>query len=709
MPAHVIAVYGQKGGVGRTLIASNLALIFKERLKKETLLFDCKTPYAGDCLLALGERGAPSALDLEDHLAGGKDAWLPKVARFQQKGIFLLPLCLQVEQAVRATPQIISDSIRTASEGVDIVVVDLDVESPDLLGAALDLCNELLLVTTPDLLCLNQNLKAIDHLHAHYFPRDSILLLVNQHRDNAPIKLNLIEHNLKLKTAAVLPLDGVVVENSLNRGEPLATTNAKHAICRALFNLAEAIVARPVIARQTPPRKAAAPAAGAHVGGTSGPVTQQRWSFGLPLSQLIPLKQKVHRQLIEEMNLKQMDYETLANPDKRLELYRATELVISRILDKEASALLSRDDRVLLAREILNEALGLGPLEYLLADDTVSEIMVNGPHRVYVERKGQIELSPYYFTGEMQLRGIIERIVVQVGRRIDEKSPMVDARLADGSRVNAIIPPLSLGGSSLTIRKFAKVPLRVDTLLKFGSLSQQMSRFLQACVLARKNVIISGGTGSGKTTLLNILSGFIPVEERIVTIEDSAELQLPQEHVVRLETRPPNIEGEGAVTIRDLVRNSLRMRPDRIVVGECRGGEAMDMLQAMNTGHDGSLTTVHANLPRDALSRLETMCLMAGLDMPARAIRTQIASAVHIIVQQARLNDGSRKVTYVTEVCGMQGEVISMQDIFQFRQDRILPDGKVEGQFEATGYIPTFIDTLRPKGIDLPREVFMRQ
>ncbi|MBI2838161.1 MAG: CpaF family protein [Acidobacteria bacterium] len=409
------------------------------------------------------------------------------------------------------------------------------------------------------------------------------------------------------------------------------------------------------------------------------------------------------------MNLKQMDYETMVNPDKRLELYRATEFVISRILDKDAAWITSRDDRVQLVREILNEALGLGPIEYLLADDSVSEIMVNGARRVFVERKGQIELTPFYFTDEPQLRRVIERIVVRVGRRIDEKSPMVDARLPDGSRVNAIIPPLAIGGSALTIRKFSKFPLTSETLLKLGSLNLQMSKFLQACVVARKNTIISGGSGSGKTTLLNILSGTIPPNERIITIEDSAELQLPQVNVVRLETRPANVEGEGTVSIRDLVRNALRMRPDRIVVGECRGAESMDMLQAMNTGHDGSLTTVHANSPGDALSRLETMCLMAGLDLPARAIRKQIASAVQIIVQQTRLSDGSRKITQVTEVCGMEGEVTTMQDIFRFRQDRVLRDGPVEGQFEATGNIPTFLDLLRPKGIELPREVFLRQ
>lgn len=701
MVAHVIGVYAQKGGVGRSLVAANLALTFQERLKKDSLLFLCKAPYAGDGLLALGEKNAPSAVDLEDHLDRGKEAWLSKIARHRQTGLFVLPLCLEVEQAVRATHQVVSQSIRLASESVDIVVIDLDVACPDVLSAAIDHCTEMLLITTPDLLCLNQSLKAIDYLQAHYFPRDSILLVVNQLRETSPIRLSFIEHNLKLRASAVLPMEAALVESSLNRGQPLATTNPRHTISRSLFNLAEAISRRPVtrhaVVLKRPTRSAAKISA------------SEVTSFGIPLPELIALKQKIHRKLIEEMNLKQMDYETMVNPDKRLELYRATEFVISRILDKDAAWITSRDDRVQLVREILNEALGLGPIEYLLADDAVSEIMVNGARRVFVERKGQIELTPFYFTDEPQLRRVIERIVVRVGRRIDEKSPMVDARLPDGSRVNAIIPPLAIGGSALTIRKFSKFPLTSETLLKLGSLNLQMAKFLHACVLARKNTIISGGSGSGKTTLLNILSGTIPPNERIITIEDSAELQLPQVNVVRLETRPANVEGEGAVSIRDLVRNALRMRPDRIVVGECRGAESMDMLQAMNTGHDGSLTTVHANSPGDALSRLETMCLMAGLDLPARAIRKQIASAVQIIVQQTRLSDGSRKITQVTEVCGMEGDVTTMQDIFRFRQDRVLRDGPVEGQFEATGNIPTFLDLLRPKGIELPREVFLRQ
>jgi len=356
-------------------------------------------------------------------------------------------------------------------------------------------------------------------------------------------------------------------------------------------------------------------------------------------------------------------------------------------------------DPVRLEEDVFNESLRLGPLEDLLSDDDVSEIMVNGPEKVYVERKGKIELSDCQFTDEASVLAVIDRIVAPLGRRIDESQPYVDARLQDGSRVNAIIAPLSLTGPTITIRKFSQKAFGVDDFIRFGTWSHNAAEFLRLCVLLRKNIVVAGGTGSGKTTLLNLLSGFIPENERIITVEDAAELQLQQPHVIKLEARPPNIEGRGAVTIRDLVRNCLRMRPDRIIVGECRGGEALDMLQAMNTGHDGSLTTVHANSPRDVVSRLETMVMMSGMDLPSKAIREQIASAVDIIVHESRLSDGSRKVVAITEVTGLEGSQIVMQDIFAFRQSGIGAQGKILGEFKPTGAVPTWYDQLAGRGI----------
>jgi pilus assembly protein CpaF len=363
-------------------------------------------------------------------------------------------------------------------------------------------------------------------------------------------------------------------------------------------------------------------------------------------------------------------------------------------------------DRQTLAKDVLDEALGLGPLEELLDDDGVTEIIVNGADSVYVERDGRLERSERTFSSDRAVLGVIERIVAPIGRRIDESSPMVDARLKDGSRVNAIIPPLAIKGPCLTIRKFTREPLQIDDLVTSSTLTPEVATFLETCVLARKNIVISGGTGSGKTTTLNVLSGFIPESERIITIEDAAELKLEQEHVVALESRPPNIEGKGAVTIRDLVRNALRMRPDRVVVGECRGGEALDMLQAMNTGHEGSLTTVHANGPRDALSRLETMVLMSGMELPLRAIRDQIASAVDIVVQQTRFPDGSRRVTHVSEVTGMEGDVVSMQDLFVFTQRGFDRSGKVQGTLAPTGAMPRFYEDLEAQGLEADRSIF---
>ena len=362
-----------------------------------------------------------------------------------------------------------------------------------------------------------------------------------------------------------------------------------------------------------------------------------------------------------------------------------------------------------LERELIQEAVGLGPLEYLIERDDITEIMVNGPDQVFAEKEGVLYRTDTAFADNNQVLSAIERIVAPLGRRIDESSPMVDARLPDGSRVNAIIPPLSLVGPTITIRKFSRKPFEAADLIRFGSVSADIMQFLAVCVAVRKNILISGGTGSGKTTLLNVLSSFLPNRERIVTIEDAAELQLHQEHLVRLESRPPNIEGKGAVTIRDLVRNSLRMRPDRIVVGECRGGEALDMLQAMNTGHDGSLTTIHANSPRDALSRLETLVLMAGFDLPLRAIREQVASAIHIVVQITRERDGSRKIVNVSEITKMEGDVITMQDLFVFRQTGWDGENRITGVFEPTGSVPTFMEEIERAKLDLDIRMFSRK
>ncbi|WAM29509.1 ATPase, T2SS/T4P/T4SS family [Myxococcus sp. NMCA1] len=416
------------------------------------------------------------------------------------------------------------------------------------------------------------------------------------------------------------------------------------------------------------------------------------------------LQKEIHDRLIEYLDLRRMDMDRLGDD----ELWRRTEKAIRDIIDQmEADGELPEDvDREELLTDVINEALGLGPLEAFLASDDISEIMVNHANQIYIERKGKLTLSEKTFSSNQAVLGVIERIVAPIGRRIDESSPLVDARLKDGSRVNAIIPPLALKGPCITIRKFKKDSLKIADLIKYKTVTAQMAEFLEMCVKARRNIVISGGTGSGKTTTLNIISSFIPEGERIITVEDAAELQLPQDHWVQLESRPPNLEGKGAITIRELVKNCLRMRPDRIVVGECRSGETLDMLQAMNTGHDGSLTTLHANTPRDAIARLETMVLMSGMDLPVKAIREQIASAVHMIVQQTRFSDGTRKICYITEVSGMEVDIVTLQDIFYFKQDGFTEDHKVRGRYVASGFVPKFYDELQRKGIPVNMSIF---
>jgi len=459
-----------------------------------------------------------------------------------------------------------------------------------------------------------------------------------------------------------------------------------------------------------PPRPGGSPASAARpaLSATSGRIPAAGKHPGQPATAPTPpsdalgkLKDRTSKALYERIGARMTD--SALSEDQLHSLVR-TEL--GEVVDSQ-DAPLTPAERERLLTELGDDVLGHGPLQRLLDDDSITEIMVNGVDRIYVERGGRLERTTVSFASEVQLRRVIERIVSRVGRRIDESSPLVDARLPDGSRVNAVIPPLAVSGSTLTIRKFARDPFQVSDLIAFGTLTPEMAELLDACVAARLTIIVSGGTGTGKTTLLNVLSSYIPTDERIVTIEDSVELQLQQDHVVRLEARPPNVEGRGEITIRDLVRNALRMRPDRIVVGECRGGESLDMLQAMNTGHDGSLSTVHANSPRDAIARLETLVLMAGMELPLRAVREQIASAVDVVIQLTRLRDGTRRVTHVTEVQGMEGDVVTLQDAFVFDYSAgVDASGRFLGRPVPTGVRPRFADKFRDMGIKISPSVF---
>lgn len=493
--------------------------------------------------------------------------------------------------------------------------------------------------------------------------------------------------------------DGFFVEDSSNNGthidDQLLRREARLVAAGTCLKVGPYAIRLPVREARAPEPKAAEqpadtppPSARAREPSAGRPQTAREVS--------VEMRRKIHRKLLDSLDLDRLERRDLDVSQMRPQVTAALRRITNELLDE----LPTGEELEQLLKELTDESLGLGPLEDLIADPHVSEIMVVDPQTIFAEIRGRIQHTTYRFTDAESVRSAIERIVTPLGRRIDESTPLVDARLRDGSRVNAVIPPLALRGPCITIRKFARERLVMDRLVEFNSLTQRMATFLERAVRVRKNIVISGGTGSGKTTLLNVLSAAIPEHERVVTIEDAAELQLHQPHVVSLESRPPNMEGKGAYTIRDLVKNALRMRPDRIVVGECRGGEAIDMLQAMNTGHDGSMTTTHANSPREALSRLETLCLMSGLDLPIRAIRAQIASSVNLIVQQTRFSDGSRRVTSISEVTELNedGE-IELFEIFNFVRTGTGPDGKIVGEFRATGYVPTFIDEFIASGL----------
>ena len=701
MSGAAISVFSVKGGGGASLIAANLAVSLRRETRASVALLDVSYPIPGSIALYLGLSHAKAVTDIVPLLDRMQPTLLKSYVTSHASGIAVIPAAKDSLHEKMLTPQKLARVTDLLVRAYDYVVIDLASTLSESVVPILDLSELVCLVLSPDVGSVAQGRQSVTYLQSHHFSRDAMKLVLNRYSNRMPFPPDTIEENVGLPIALYLPLDEELMEQSIAMADPFVSSSPRHPVSKALDAFTQQLVAE----LQSRPRRAKQPRLVAEAAPQPSAVHESKERT----DEIRDVKIRIHRRLIDEIDFKKADIELAKDRKKKSELRAKTEVKIVSLLDEEAKGMTDRDLRKRLVKEILDEALGLGPLEDLLRDADVSEIMVNGIDHVFVERKGKLTLTEHKFLTEDQLRAVIERIVNPLGRRIDEKSPMVDARLEDGSRVNAIIPPLAIDGPSVTIRKFAKTPLKVPDLVRFGSFTPQMAQFFEAAVLARQNIVISGGTGSGKTTLLNVLSSFVPEDERIVTIEDSAELQLPQEHVVRLESRPPNIEGEGAVTIRDLVRNALRMRPDRIVVGECRAGEALDMLQAMNTGHDGSLTTVHANTPRDALSRLETLCLMAGLDLPARAIREQIASAIDLVFQQSRLSDGSRRVTHISEITGREGEVFTLADIFLFKQTGITPEGKVQGQFAPTGIIPKFVEGLSRRGIKVPREIFLHQ
>jgi len=720
--SHVIAVVGGKGGVGKSTFAVNYAIATAVDSKGKVILLDMDPRACGDIGMLLGAKPKRTLLELGAY--DGKidaNAMMTYVSP-HPTGIHYMPSVLEVEQLVSFEPAQAAKAIQTLTNYYHIVVVDLGSDLDACGVKVLEQCSMIYVLTNPEIIVLHHTRRIVEKIQNLLFPSDMIKIVLNRYSPKKGIAPQMIQTNLKKQIVAVIPEDEVTTVTSMVKAQPFVVTAKNTEITKSYFMLVRSIAEQQVLEKLSQLKKPSdalsrfaggkAPGAPGGPGGKDAPAPSQivfdRNSMRdeKPGDQWSALKQRIHKRLIETIDLKKVDTETGNDPKKKAVLREKTKTVVVELLDKEEHPFRSRDEIQKLVKEILDEALELGPLQDLLADDSVNEIMVNRKDQIYVERGGKLVKTSVGFSGTAQLLAVIERIVAPLGRRIDEKTPYVDARLPDGSRVHAIIPPLSIQGPMLTIRKFAKSRITYKDLVKYGSMTDEMADFLRCCIEARLNVIISGGTGSGKTTLLNVMASFIPSSERILTVEDSAELQLPQDHWGRLETRPANIEGKGEVSIRELVRNTLRMRPDRIVVGECRAGEALDMLQAMNTGHDGSMTTVHSNSPRDCIARLETLVMMAGMDLPAKAIREQIASAVNLVVQQSRLSDGSRKVTSITEIVGMQGEVVTMQEIFGFRKTGLDKNRKVQGKHVATGFIPKFIDELEQQGIKIPRGIF---
>jgi pilus assembly protein CpaF len=716
MAGHIIAVVGGKGGVGKSIFTANFAIAAMQETKQRPLIVDLDLASLGDQNIILGQNPQKSIVDVAkiqgpvdvkaltpfminapagySYIAAPRDAVVARDLDMDGLGKFL-----------KAAPNLFALTVVDCGNGLDPSAFKV-----------FEYATVIFVVSTADVIVLNQTKRVLSKIQELLFPPEMVQVIVNRYSQTNIINPQMIQKNLNRAIFAAIPEDVATCDGSLAKSTPLCLAAPSSAVSRAYHDIVRKVQQSNLLeqlAKLKKPTGAAAKlqavaiaptAAEARDNANAGPGGR---STSAPLDPWTSMKLRVHKALVEQMDLKKMNVDTSDAKQRAILRDKTQKTVLDVLATEDAGGLLNtRELKAQLVKEILDEALGLGPLEDLLADDSVTEIMVNARDQIYIEKGGKPMMSKVTFSSEQQMMNVVERIVTPLGRRVDEKVPFVDARLPDGSRVHVIIPPLALRGPTITIRKFPKKRIEAKDLIGYGSMTEEIADFLRLCVEAKLNIVVSGGTGSGKTTLLNVLSNFIPASERIITVEDSAELQLAQDHVVRLETRPKNIEGEGEVAIRDLVKCCLRMRPDRIVVGECRGGEALDMLQAMNTGHSGSLTTVHSNNPREAISRLETLVMMAGLGLPAKAIRENIASAVGVIIQQSRLSDGSRKITHITEVTGMQGEVVSTQDIFIYKQEGLDKKRKILGRFVPTGFIPKFVEEMESKGMKISRNLF---
>lgn len=730
-PPKIITITGPKEGVGKTLIALNLAVLRAGLVGRGVILIDTDPLCRGELLAWAGVTHTPTLKELLDiyvKVGGGPKAidLIKGKIPFGQTGVATLPLGFHPREVLgNFSPSILAQFLRALGNQYDIF---LDVEAAyAVLPFALEVSDWAYWVLVPQRQAITATLTLFDDLRAEHFPLDKIELIINQFDLPGAMRPREIEQAFlaySKKTTFLLPWEEDIpmaansslgflvrtkpniawvkalrfIANNLNEIRPKGSSTSFAEIMKYLATTSS-------FWKLDGPTLVAPESGARNVDGTSlvseqtangeAQIVDPQWNH---------LKEDIHAQVVNAMETQRIRVGGDVQASK--DLRHKVEQIITNTLDKRKDIDFSREKRERFLQELVDEILGLGPLEELLRDPSITEVMVNAHDKIYVERKGKLTLTPKRFRSDDQLIEAIKRIVAPLGRRIDESVPLVDARLKDGSRVNAVIPPLAVSGPTLTIRRFSAKPLGAEDLIKMGGVTKEILDLVQACVAIKKNVVISGGTGSGKTTFLNLLSSYIPSDERILTIEDVAELRLQQEHWIRLESRPPNIEGKGEVTIRDLVKNSLRMRPDRIVVGECRGGEAVDMLQAMNTGHDGSMTTIHSNSPKDALNRMESMCLMSGLDLPIWVLREMIASAIHVICQLSRLQDGSRRIVSVVEVLGRDENQVLTQELFKFTQTGVDENGKVLGYHAATGKIPRFYDEFKAHGQDVAKDIF---
>ncbi len=692
----LLAIVGGKGGVGKSVFAANLTAAITAELRTPALLIDCDTRSVGDQNIITGLKPNKTLRELANSAQSLNATPIQQIVTTHPAGFSFVGAVRGPEEILSVAPENLTKLIEYFSRSFKFIIVDCGNDIGPMQTAILQDATGIVIVATPEILVVQQTQRLVNDLLTQTYPKEMFQLVLNKF-NNSGLQPQVIGQHLGLIPLGIIPADEPTTMASLTQSKPFVVTNPKSPISASYFDFVRKLsggTLQKLKALQKPKPVVASAAA---------PTSSSSNPNGYDAKTL--LKLRVHSELIRTIDLKKILAEAGNSESKEKELRDKTMRDIGQIVDKEAPDI-ARDERQKLVKDVLEEALGLGPLEDMLADPSISEIMVNGSQKIFVEKGGRVQLSGVTFTSNDHLRRIIERIVTPLGRQINNATPYVDARLKDGSRVNAVIEPLALDGPALTIRKFKKGGISPQKYVDFGSATMNMLDFLKISVEYGYNVVISGGTGSGKTSLLNMISQFIPAHERVITVEDAAELQMMQEHVVRLETRPPSMEGTNAVTIRDLIKNALRMRPDRIVVGETRDGAALDMLQAMNTGHDGSMTTTHANSPRECVARLETLVMMSGLDLPLRAIREQIAGAVDLIVQIVRLSDGSRKIISITEVVGMQGEVISLAEIFKYKETGYDKNRKVLGQFQSTGTVPSFVQEIKDKGGHIPMEIF---